>query len=575
MANVAVSVVSYILLFILISGLAGTVEFHEFKKQFRDKVPIMVGFCGQFILLPFLGFCSVMLFGLTELGKDDAQTVVAVNATTGNVTTTVTVPDRGVVGIEAVILMMTTSSPGGSYSNWWCFIFNADLALSVAMTTVSSISSVFMLPLNLAIYLNATNSDSIDIEYGPLSIAVAVVVVAVACGLASSHVFPNHRHVFHTSANVAGLSLITLGLVFTTGSREGLFGQPWEFFAGVAMPCVAGLILSNVMSFAVGLNKPQCVSVAIETCYQNTALALSVALASPAPARAAAVPVFYQVVQMVSLLTYSLFSWKMGWTYAPSNVSFWRMIVTNYQPVFQRESAAIKEELEKAKTALKEAKKDHRGMHSPHARSPENTVKGAGAASSILASVFPSTSANGRKVAPQPRTGVEDDMDFSDSPTTPTRPGHSRTKSALGLGLGEIEQEALDKVEKGTSRKGHLHDSEADDLITPLRTRVKALEELNIQVARKSTLKTSYWDFVSVLQGSATSVARTVSRIPGRISDSIMGSGRTTPAGSVASTPRGSHANLEVFRGRASKNQVAPMPSLDTPGDDNKRDSPA
>ncbi len=258
MANVAVSVVSYILLFILISGLAGTVEFHEFKKQFRDKVPIMVGFCGQFILLPFLGFCSVMLFGLTELGKDDAQTVVAVNATTGNVTTTVTVPDRGVVGIEAVILMMTTSSPGGSYSNWWCFIFNADLALSVAMTTVSSISSVFMLPLNLAIYLNATNSDSIDVEYGPLSIAVAVVVVAVACGLASSHVFPNHRHVFHTSANVAGLSLIALGLVFTTGSRDGLFGQPWEFFAGVAMPCVAGLILSNVMSLTVGLTKPQC-----------------------------------------------------------------------------------------------------------------------------------------------------------------------------------------------------------------------------------------------------------------------------------------------------------------------------
>ena len=113
MANVAVSVVSYILLFILISGLAGTVEFHEFKKQFQDKVPIMVGFCGQFILLPFLGFCSVMLFGLTELGKEDAQTVVAVNATTGNVTTTVTVPDGGVVGIEAVILMMTTSSPGG------------------------------------------------------------------------------------------------------------------------------------------------------------------------------------------------------------------------------------------------------------------------------------------------------------------------------------------------------------------------------------------------------------------------------------------------------------------------------
>ena len=240
-----------------------------------------------------------------------------------------------------------------------------------------------------------------------------------------------------------------------------------------------------------------------------------------------AVPVFYQAVQMVSLLTYSMFSWKMGWTYAPSNVSVWRMVSTNYQPVFQRESAAIEEELEKAKTALKEAQKD-KALHSPTARSPENTVKGAGAASSILASVFPSAAANGRKVAPQPRqTGAaDDDVNFSDSPSTPTRPGHLRTKSALGLGLGEIEQEALDKAEKGTSRKGHLHNSEADDLITPLRTRVKALEELNIQVARTSTRKTSYWDFVSVLQGSTTSVARSVSRIPGRISDSIMATPR-------------------------------------------------
>jgi predicted Na+-dependent transporter len=60
------------------------------------------------------------------------------------------------LSIEAVLLLLTTSSPGGSYSNWWCFIFNADLALSVAMTTVSSIASVVMLPLNLTIYLHAT-----------------------------------------------------------------------------------------------------------------------------------------------------------------------------------------------------------------------------------------------------------------------------------------------------------------------------------------------------------------------------------------------------------------------------------
>ena len=118
------------------------------------------------------------------------------------------------------------------------------------MTTVSSIASVFMLPINLAIYLNATNSDSIDIEYGPLSIAVTIVVFGIGFALAAH--FPHLRHVFHTSANVAGLSLIALGLVSTSGSRDGLFGQPWNFFAGVAAPCVVGVVGSFAMSTAAG-----------------------------------------------------------------------------------------------------------------------------------------------------------------------------------------------------------------------------------------------------------------------------------------------------------------------------------
>ena len=141
--RVARTAVSYILLFTLIFGLAGTVDHNEFRKQFKEKRAIALGFFGQFVMLPFLGFCAVKAFDLTSLGSGENR------------------------GIEAVILLLTTSSPGGSYSNWWCFLFNADLALSVAMTTVSSIASVVMLPLNLAIYLNATNSTAVDIEYGP------------------------------------------------------------------------------------------------------------------------------------------------------------------------------------------------------------------------------------------------------------------------------------------------------------------------------------------------------------------------------------------------------------------------
>ena len=53
------------------------------------------------------------------------------------------------------MLLIVCSSPGGSYSNLLCSIFNFDLALSISMTTASSVLSVFFLPVNLLLYSNA------------------------------------------------------------------------------------------------------------------------------------------------------------------------------------------------------------------------------------------------------------------------------------------------------------------------------------------------------------------------------------------------------------------------------------
>lgn len=114
---------SVILLYVLVTGLAGTVDTASFWEKFRGpgKASIAIGVGCQFVLLPLLGFAAVNVF--------DVHAVVA------------------------VMLMVTTSSPGGSYSNWWCSLCNADLALSVAMTTVSSMASAFMLPLNIFLYV--------------------------------------------------------------------------------------------------------------------------------------------------------------------------------------------------------------------------------------------------------------------------------------------------------------------------------------------------------------------------------------------------------------------------------------
>jgi predicted Na+-dependent transporter len=99
------AVMSNVFLFFLIFGLSATVETKSLRQHFlHNKRAIATGMGMQFLIMPLLGYLAVTVcgpYGLTEA-----------------------------MGITLLVL---TSSPGGSYSNWWCSLFNADLALSVAV----------------------------------------------------------------------------------------------------------------------------------------------------------------------------------------------------------------------------------------------------------------------------------------------------------------------------------------------------------------------------------------------------------------------------------------------------------
>ena len=94
-----------LLLFALVFGMSATVDISHMRAQLGNVKAIVTGIVCQFLVLPALGCLVVQCFGL------DAPT--------------------------GITLLVVTSSPGGSYSNWWCSLFNADLALSVTMTAIS------------------------------------------------------------------------------------------------------------------------------------------------------------------------------------------------------------------------------------------------------------------------------------------------------------------------------------------------------------------------------------------------------------------------------------------------------
>jgi predicted Na+-dependent transporter len=81
-----IEVLGNVLLFTLVFAMSATVDINCMKEQLKNKKAILLGVFCQFLLLPFLGFVTVNLLNLSAP-----------------------------IGIT---LLVVTSSPGGSYSNW-------------------------------------------------------------------------------------------------------------------------------------------------------------------------------------------------------------------------------------------------------------------------------------------------------------------------------------------------------------------------------------------------------------------------------------------------------------------------
>jgi predicted Na+-dependent transporter len=288
--------------------MSATVDVSHLKQQVTNFRAIGIGLFIQFLVLPLFGYTIVKTLNLDHA--------------------------------TGIILLVITSSPGGSYSNWWCSMFNADLALSVTMTAISTCLSVVLLPLNLLMYAHHAYGEDLladALDWRSVAVALVLVISAIVTGLTASAKFNSHRFNLNANrlGNFAGVILITFSFILSSSSQEArLWNRDWTFYLGVSLPCLFGLFISNVITALLNINKPERVTICIESCYQNVGIATSVAISmfnGEDQALAIAVPFYYGFTQVLLALTYATTAWKLGWTKAPANVSFWHMLATSYE----------------------------------------------------------------------------------------------------------------------------------------------------------------------------------------------------------------------------------------------------
>jgi len=166
-------------------------------------------------------------------------------------------------------------------------LFNADLALSVSMTAMSTILSSIALPGNLLLYAKFAYQGDGDLvanlQWNALFVAMTIVIAGISTGIFCSAWIRSRKfnRLANRLGNVAGLCLIVFSATLTnmgSSSDTRIYARHWTFYVAVAAPCLFGLILATVLASLFQLKPPERITIGIECCYQNVGIATSLAL---------------------------------------------------------------------------------------------------------------------------------------------------------------------------------------------------------------------------------------------------------------------------------------------------------
>ncbi len=265
------------ILTLLMFGLGLALRFEDFGKVFRHPWPIAVALVGQLVFLPAIAL------GLAYLLK---------------------LPPVFFIG-----LVLIACCPGGSSSNVFSKLANGDVALSVTLTALSSIITLFTIPVIMGWATKLVGeSVGITLPVGNLiKQNLVLMLLPVLLGIGLHYAWPKAAEkVDKVLTKLAFPLLLVLITVFYIQHRHTILDN-----IGLLGLCVTALILlaiglSSLLSRLVRNDARQRRTVIIEVGMQNAAQAISIA-SSPfifANEEMAIPAILYSLMMNIVLLTY-------------------------------------------------------------------------------------------------------------------------------------------------------------------------------------------------------------------------------------------------------------------------------
>ena len=228
-----------------------TLNVQDFSRVLKMPKAVLLGVALQYTLMPGLGYALARTFNL---------------------------PIDFVIG-----LVLVACCPGGAASNVVCFIAKTHVALSVSLTTCSTLLAVLLTP-----FLTTWWVESIAMELTGLAIEVdtlglllktlKVVILPVLIGVLLNHYF--HRQVKTIEAYtpfIAVLSIVFIVDFILAAKKSAILEMGPELIYAVLLLHLCGFLLGYVLSRLFQFSERDAQTVSIEVGMQNSGLATELA----------------------------------------------------------------------------------------------------------------------------------------------------------------------------------------------------------------------------------------------------------------------------------------------------------
>ncbi len=215
---------------VIMFGMGTTLSGQDFKRVLLRPLDVAVGFFLQYGFMPLAGFVLSNIFGLKPL--------------------------------LAAGVVLVGSCPGGTASNVITFLARGDVALSVTLTSVSTIMSPVLTPLLTYIYAGQW----IDVPAFKLFItATKIIILPIALGLGMKALYGEKvMRAVEFLPLVSSAVIIFIVGVIVAANAESISGVGLRTGLVVIIHNVLGLAVGFGLARLVGMNMKKAKAVSIE-----------------------------------------------------------------------------------------------------------------------------------------------------------------------------------------------------------------------------------------------------------------------------------------------------------------------